>query len=111
VWALAADTTEEARRLAQSREHARVLRDIGVREALVTPEEAAAYPYNSGQLAKIESMRRKAFVGTDEEVRDKLTSLAHSLGLDELVVVTWAHDPAVRLRSYELLAEAFSTRA
>ena len=111
VWALAADTSEEARRLAQTREHARVLRDIGVREALVTPEEAAAYPYNAGQLAKIQSMRRKAFVGTGDEVREKLTSLADSLGLDELVVVTWAHDLTVRRRSYEILAEAFSIRA
>jgi hypothetical protein len=27
--------------------------------------------------------------------------------LDELVIVTWTHDPAPRHRSYELLAEAF----
>ena len=108
VWALAADTEEEARRLASTREHSRVLRDIGVREALVPPEEAAAYPYNAGQLAKIESIRRKAFVGTKEQVREKLTALAHSLELDELVVVTWTHDPAARHRSYELLAEAFA---
>ena len=107
VWALAADTEEEARRLALTREHARVLRDIGVREALVTPEEAAAYPYNAAQLAKIESMRRRAFVGTGEQVREKLTALAQSLALDELVVVTWTHDPAARHRSYEILAEAF----
>jgi luciferase family oxidoreductase group 1 len=107
VWALVADTEAEARRLASSREHSRVMRDIGVREALVTPEEAAAYPYTASQLAKIESIRRKAFVGTGEQVREKLNALAQGLGLDELVVVTWTHDPAARHRSYELLAEAF----
>ncbi|MDB5866166.1 MAG: luciferase-like protein [Betaproteobacteria bacterium] len=107
VWALAADTEAEARRLALTREHSRILRDLGVREALVTPDEAAAYPYTDAQRAKIESMRRKAYVGTAEQVRSQLTDLARQLELDELVVVTWTHDPAARHRSYELLAEAF----
>jgi luciferase family oxidoreductase group 1 len=110
VWALVADTEAEARRLALSREHSRILRDLGVREALVTPEEAAAYPYTAAQLAKIESMRRKAFVGTGEQVREKLTALSASLELDELVVVTWTHDPVARHRSYELLAQAFGLK-
>jgi luciferase family oxidoreductase group 1 len=109
VWALAADTEAEAKRLALTREHSRILRDVGVREALVTPEEAAAYPYTAAQRAKIESMRRKAYVGTAEQVRAQLTDLARLLELDELVVVTWTHDPAARHRSYELLADAFET--
>jgi luciferase family oxidoreductase group 1 len=107
VWALAADSAEEARRLATSREHARILRDVGIRDALVSPEEAAAYPYSESQRAKIESMRRRAFVGTGEEVREKLTTLAGQHDLDELVVVTWTYDPEPRHRSYELLAKAF----
>jgi luciferase family oxidoreductase group 1 len=108
VWALAAETEAEARRLARSREHSRVLRDYGIREALVSPDEAEAYPYNAAQLASIESMRRKAFVGTADQVREKLTGLAKTLGLDELVIVTWTFDPAPRHRSYELLAEVFA---
>ena len=107
VWALAADTGEEARHLATSREHSRILRDIGIRDALVPPEEAAAYPYTDAQRVRIESMRRRAFVGTAVEVKARLTELADRLGLEELVVVTWTHDPAPRHRSYELLADAF----
>ena len=34
-----------------------------------------------------------------------------ALGLDELVVNTWAHDPAVRRRSYALLAREFGLEA
>jgi luciferase family oxidoreductase group 1 len=109
VWALAADTEAEARRLAMSREHSRILRDVGIREALVSPEEAAAYPYTDAQRASIESMRRKAYVGTAEQVKSRLTELANQLELDELVVVTWTYNPAPRHRSYELLAEAFRT--
>lgn len=107
VWALAADTEAEARHLATSREHSRILRDVGIRDALVPPDEAAAYPYDAAQRARIESMRRRAFVGTADEVKAKLIDLASSLGLEELVVVTWTYDPAPRHRSYELLASAF----
>jgi luciferase family oxidoreductase group 1 len=107
VWALAADTEAEARRLAMSREHSRVLRDMGIREALVPPEEAAKYPYTDAQRASIERMRARAYVGTAEQVAARLTALARGLELDELVIVTWTHDPAPRHRSYELLAAAF----
>jgi alkanesulfonate monooxygenase SsuD/methylene tetrahydromethanopterin reductase-like flavin-dependent oxidoreductase (luciferase family) len=40
-------------------------------------------------------------------VRARLLALAAEYGVDELVVVTITHDPKARLRSYELLAEAF----
>jgi hypothetical protein len=36
-----------------------------------------------------------------------MRALAAELELDELVVNTWAHDPAVRRSSYALLAQEF----
>jgi luciferase family oxidoreductase group 1 len=107
VWALVADTEAEARRLAMSREHTRVERERGIRAPLIPPEEAAKITYTATERAKIESIRRKAFVGTGEQVAAGLTELAGRLGLDELVVVTWTYDPEPRHRSYELLARAF----
>ena len=41
-------------------------------------------------------------------VAARLTELAERLALEELVVVTWTHDPAARHRSYELLAAAIN---
>ena len=55
----------------------------------------------------VEAMRRKAFVGTGSEVAAQLRALADELQLDEIVINTWAHDPRVRRRSYELLAREF----
>lgn len=111
VWALVADSEAEARHLATTREHSRVLRDMGIRGPLLPPDEAASYPYTDVQRASIESMRRKAFVGTGAQVREKLTELARQLGLDELVVVTWTYDAEPRQRSYTLLAKAFGIAA
>jgi alkanesulfonate monooxygenase SsuD/methylene tetrahydromethanopterin reductase-like flavin-dependent oxidoreductase (luciferase family) len=45
--------------------------------------------------------------GTPEQVRDQLSKIATALQLDELMVVTIVHDHQARLRSYELLAQAF----
>jgi len=39
-------------------------------------------------------------------VRDVLTTLAASYGVDELMLVSVCHDAGARRRSYELVAEA-----
>ncbi|HZP85799.1 MAG TPA: LLM class flavin-dependent oxidoreductase [Burkholderiales bacterium] len=106
VWALAADTEEEARRLLMTREYWRVGFEKGIREPLVTPEYAASYPYTEAERATIESLRRKALVGTGEQVATRLRELAQRFQLDELVIVTWTYDSEPRHRSYELLAKA-----
>jgi len=107
VWALAADTAEEARRLFTTREHWRVGFEKGLRHPLVSPERASAHPYTDDERALIERLRRKAFIGTAAEVAAGLSTLAQRLALDELVVNTWTFDPAARRRSYELLAAEF----
>ena len=107
VWALAADTEAEARRLLMTREHWRVGFEKGVREPLISPDEAASYPYTDAEHRVIEALRNKAMVGTADQVAARFNELAGRLGLDELVVVTWTFDPAPRHHSYELLAKAF----
>jgi luciferase family oxidoreductase group 1 len=106
IWALAADTEVEARRLATTREFWRTGFEKGTRVPLVAPEEAAAYPYDAEEQARIAAMRAKAFVGTGDAVVARLAAEALRLQLDEIVVVTWTHDAVARRRSYELIARA-----
>lgn len=110
VWALAADSEAEARRLLLTREHWRAGFEQGIRNPLLSPEEAAAHPYSEAARATIEALRRKAIVGTADQVATRLRHLAVQLALDELVVVTWTHDYAAREKSYALLAQAFALR-
>jgi luciferase family oxidoreductase group 1 len=107
VWALAAETRAEAERLFLPRAVWRVLRDRNILVPLPTPEEAASYELAGVERAKLERMRERAFIGTGDEVAERLRSLAAELAADELVVVTWAHDAEARRRSYALIAEAF----
>jgi alkanesulfonate monooxygenase SsuD/methylene tetrahydromethanopterin reductase-like flavin-dependent oxidoreductase (luciferase family) len=49
----------------------------------------------------------RSIVGTPGHVRDTLVDIASVLHIDELMLVTVVHDHQARMRSHELLAEAF----
>jgi luciferase family oxidoreductase group 1 len=105
VWALAAETEEEAWRLFASRERARVDRQTGRFGPLLPPGEAGR-AYTEGEEAFRRGLRSRAFVGTGEHVLQRLRALADALEIDEVVVITWTWDPQAQRRSYELLARA-----
>jgi alkanesulfonate monooxygenase SsuD/methylene tetrahydromethanopterin reductase-like flavin-dependent oxidoreductase (luciferase family) len=49
-----------------------------------------------------------SFVGTPAQVRDDLAAFTEATGVDEVVVTCGAHDHEARLRSFELLADAWT---
>jgi luciferase family oxidoreductase group 1 len=106
VWALAAETEEEALFHFSSRAHVRLLRDRGIFAPLEPAAVAAAHAYTEAEAARIADFRKTSFVGTAAYVAERIEELARQLSVDEMVVVTWAHDEAVRRESYRLLAQA-----
>lgn len=108
VWALAADTAAAAQHQALSRDRWRLDRQRGLLGALRAPASIAEQGFTTDELPAVESTRARALVGTAGQVAGQLRALASSLALDELVINTWAHDPAVRRRSYTLLAHEFA---
>jgi luciferase family oxidoreductase group 1 len=111
VWAMAADTREEAAWHFQSREMWRLGRDRGVYSALPSPEEAAAYTYSDVEKTRIARLRQRALFGTADVVAERLRGLAAELRVDEIAILTTLHDPEIRRRSYSLLAREFDLRA
>ena len=107
VWALVAETHEEATHHALVRERWRLDRERGILGPLQAPDTIAARGFTSAEWTTVETMRRKAFVGTAEQVGAQLRALAKELQLGEVVINTWAHEPAVRRTSYALLAQEF----
>jgi luciferase family oxidoreductase group 1 len=108
VWALAAETEEEANFHFSSRAHVRLLRDRGIFAPLDPPAVASARRYTSEELARIAKLRGDSFVGTGAQVAERIHELAARLDVQEIAVVTWAYDDAVRRHSYELLAQAMN---
>jgi luciferase family oxidoreductase group 1 len=108
IWALAAATDEEAAHHALSRDRWRIDRGRGVLGPLRSPAEIAARGFDAAEEQSLAPMRARAFVGSVATVRERILRLVEQFQLDEVVINTWAHDPAVRRTSYALLAEAFS---
>jgi luciferase family oxidoreductase group 1 len=106
VWAMTAETEAEVEWHFASRALWRLSRDKGVYRALPSPEEAAAYQYADVDQVRLAAIRSRALAGTPSQVITKMKGLCAALGIDEIVVLTTLHDPAVRQRSYTLLAEA-----
>jgi luciferase family oxidoreductase group 1 len=106
VWALAAETEEEAQFHFSSRAQVRLLRDRGIFAPLEPPAVAAAHPYTEAEAARIAEMRKATFVGTGTQVAERIADLAKRLDVQEMAVVTWAYDEAARRTSYRVLAEA-----
>jgi luciferase family oxidoreductase group 1 len=108
VWALAAESEEEAHFHFASRARFRLLRDRGIFAPLESPAAALAYPYTREEAERMAQYRASAFVGTGAQVLARIADLTTRLAVQEIAVVTWAYDAAVRQRSYGLLAAAAS---
>ena len=107
VAAIAAETDEEAARLASSMELNRLRRDRGEYWPLPSVEEALAYPYTDAERASIERNRSRLFTGTPATIMAKLEPMLSASLADELMIITAVYDHEARKKSYSLLAEAF----
>jgi alkanesulfonate monooxygenase SsuD/methylene tetrahydromethanopterin reductase-like flavin-dependent oxidoreductase (luciferase family) len=71
------------------------------------PEEAEAYEFSAAERDFVESWLGNVVYGDPAAVRAGLDALVARTGADELVITANAHTPAARLRSYDLIADAY----
>jgi luciferase family oxidoreductase group 1 len=116
LGAICADTEAEARRLyASTQLHVRRIRLQGKRLPVPTPEQAVS---ELGNLALAEDPVVRGggkwpryVVGAPEQVRQELERIAKDLQVDEIMIIAVLHDYQARLRSYQLIADAFNLPA
>ena len=102
-----ADTEEEAQRIAASR-NLWVLQLLQNRAGpFPPPDEALAYQLSDQEAQMMQGIRQRGITGAPEQVRGRLLQLGAEYGVDDFVILTITYDPKDRLRSYELLADAF----
>ena len=110
LGAICAPSDAEAERLSMSvRLLGRRLR-LGDLRPIATVEEAERELAALGGAIPDTSEWPRHVYGSPASVQAHLTEMAQALQLDELMIVTIVHDHAARLRSYELLADAFGLR-
>ncbi|MEV7957786.1 LLM class flavin-dependent oxidoreductase [Streptomyces sp. NPDC088252] len=111
VSALAADDAREARRQVLSGALSMVRLRTGRPGLVPTPEEAEAYAFSPMEQEFVDSWLVNIVQGTADEVRTGLDDLAKRTGADELMITANAHGGEARLRSYELIADAYGLPA
>jgi len=107
AFVICAETGAEAERLAASIDLRRLHMALGVDAPVPTYAEAAARTYDEREAAYIRSQRARVVLGDPPTVRARLLALAQKFAADELMIITITGDYPSRLRSYELIADAF----
>jgi luciferase family oxidoreductase group 1 len=108
VSVICAETEAEAARLASSMQLSWVRLRAGRPSKIPSPEEALSHRYTEHEAAVVEAYRGMQIVGTPQAVRARIEALVARTRADEVMVTTVTHDPAARVRSYQLLAAAFA---
>lgn len=111
VSVMAAEDDREARRQVMAGA-LNMLRLRTGRPGLVpSPEEAESYGFSPLEREFADSWIGNVVHGTPDEVTSGLDDLRKRTGADELMLTTNVHGPAARLRSYELIADAYGMPA
>jgi luciferase family oxidoreductase group 1 len=76
----------------------------------VTPARARAREWTDAERAGVADRVDTQFVGAPDTVVAGLETLVKATGADELLITTITTDPADRVRSHQLLAEAWAAR-
>lgn len=102
---IAADTEEEAHKLATSQEQ-QFLNLIRGRTGLLNPPVESMDPlWNVHEEAMVRKMLSYSIVGNKDTVRDRLQYFFEETQADEWIATAQIYDHQARLRSFEILAE------
>ncbi|WP_308404057.1 LLM class flavin-dependent oxidoreductase [Streptomyces sp. SKN60] len=107
VAALAADEAKEAHRQVLTGALSMLRLRTGRPGLVPTPEQAEAYAFAPAEREFVDGWLANIVYGTPDEVRDGLDALQKRTGADELMITANAHSGDARLRSYELIADAY----
>ncbi len=107
VFVVCGETEEKAREMRKYMDYVFVQFDKGNFSSPADPELVRSYQFSLPELDRIRYNSGRIVSGTPEVVKEKLEALAADFGVDEVIISTMAADPADRLQSFRLLAEAF----
>jgi luciferase family oxidoreductase group 1 len=105
VAAICADTDERAEWLSGPAALSFIQLRAGRPQPMVTPEEAAAYPFTSMDREMAHQRFADQAIGSPDTVRRQLTGLLERTGADELMLTAQVYALEDRARSLELIAD------
>ncbi len=104
VFVVCAETKEEAETLALSQDKWLLQVEKGIDTRVPSIDEVKEHTFSSREFEKVKNNRRRAIIGTPDDVYDELKSLSEKYQTDEFFIITNIYDFEAKKRSYELLA-------
>lgn len=101
----AADTMEEAKRMATSHQQQFLNIIRNTRGKLAPPVESMEEIWTETEKAIVLKQLSNTIIGTHEEVKSQLEAFLTETEADEVIIVTNAYEHQARLRSFEIVAE------
>jgi luciferase family oxidoreductase group 1 len=107
VQVMCADSEERAQFIASSRNLSKLNSMMGNRGGFIPPEEASMYQANDAEQQILGNYMKGYVDGDPQQVHAKLLAVSERYATTDINIVTNCYYFADRVRSYELVAEAF----
>ena len=107
MWALTANTNEEAKYLFASRAAWKIGRNYGQLGSITDPDNALSIINDNGWTEQYQNMYQNSLVGDANITKNKISNLVEENNIDEIAILTWCHNENHRIKSYEIFANAF----
>lgn len=107
ITVLCAETEEKASQLRKVSDYTLLQFEQGKYEPVNSYADIKSYQFSLQELERIKYNSGRIISGTQEQVKEQLTKLANDFDIDEIVVAAMTYSQEDRIRSFELLAEAF----
>lgn len=110
VFVICGETEEEAALMRKMMDFVLVEFEKGKFGPFPDLETVKNYRFSVGELERIRYNSGRIISGTKEEVKGQLTKLAREFEVDEIIISTMAYSIEARIKSFELISEAFKLR-
>ena len=107
MWALTANTNDEAKYLFSSRAAWKIGRNYGQLGPITDPDNALNIINDNNWDEQFETMYQNSIVGDPEVTKNKIYKLVKENKIEEITILTWCHNENSRVKSYELFANEF----
>ncbi|MFJ8259888.1 LLM class flavin-dependent oxidoreductase [Peribacillus asahii] len=101
----AADTMEEAQRIATSHQQQFLKLIRNTPGQLPPPVDSMENIWSEYEKSLVMKQLQNTIIGTHEEVKKRLEDLAQNTNADEIIIATTTYNHQARLRSFEIVAE------
>lgn len=107
IFVMCGETEEEANRMRKYIDYILLQFDLGKFQEYPDFDTIDNHKFTSFEKERLHYNAKRIISGTPHVVKEKIGNLATEFGVDEIIVSTMSFSKELRLRNFELLAEAF----